>query len=68
MEWSMAAMDMPTAVAVWDKREWSTETVDKETESADKETEATDVAEAENGLYHDRCFYPCHDLYHDRCF
>ncbi|GAU49334.1 hypothetical protein TSUD_136490 [Trifolium subterraneum] len=50
----MAAMDMPTA-AVWDKLERSIKV-------ADKETEATDVAEAENDLYHDRCFYPCYNL------
>ncbi|MCI35898.1 hypothetical protein A2U01_0057119 [Trifolium medium] len=55
VEWPMAAMDMPIAAAVWDKLEWSIE-------AADKETEATDVAETGNGLYHDRCFYPCHDL------
>ncbi|MCI31721.1 hypothetical protein A2U01_0052933 [Trifolium medium] len=55
----MAAMDMPTA-AVWDKRE-STKAVDKEIESTDKETETTDVAEIENGVYHDHCFYPYHN-------
>ncbi|MCI83154.1 hypothetical protein A2U01_0104429, partial [Trifolium medium] len=38
VEWPMAAMDIPIVVAVYDKWEWSTETVDKETESADKET------------------------------
>ncbi|MCI77339.1 hypothetical protein A2U01_0098609, partial [Trifolium medium] len=26
------SMDMPNAVAVWDKREWSTEAADKEIE------------------------------------
>ncbi|MCI67220.1 hypothetical protein A2U01_0088478, partial [Trifolium medium] len=31
-------------------------------EAADKENETTDVAEAENDFYHDRCFYPCHNL------
>ncbi|MCI40757.1 hypothetical protein A2U01_0061990 [Trifolium medium] len=33
-------MDMPTVVAVWNKREWSTNAIYKETESVDKETEA----------------------------
>ncbi|MCI13895.1 hypothetical protein A2U01_0035017 [Trifolium medium] len=55
VEWSMIAMDMPTDVAIWDKLEWSIE-------AADKVTDATDIAEAGNGLYHDRCCYPCHDL------
>ncbi|MCI69565.1 hypothetical protein A2U01_0090828 [Trifolium medium] len=41
-------MDMANADAVWDKREWSTE-------AANKKIESTDVAEALNSLYHDRC-------------
>lgn len=57
----MAAMDMPTVAAVWDKWEWSTEVTDRD-------TEATDVVVAGNDLHHDHCFYPCHDLHHDHCF
>ncbi|MCI86660.1 hypothetical protein A2U01_0107941, partial [Trifolium medium] len=45
---TVESMDMPTAGAVWNKREWSTE-------AADKETDSTDVVEAGNGLYHDHC-------------
>jgi len=60
VEWPMVAMDMPTAAAVWDMWEWSTEAVERE-------TEATDVAEAGNDLHHDHCFYPCHG-HHDHCF
>ncbi|MCI52528.1 hypothetical protein A2U01_0073773, partial [Trifolium medium] len=39
----------------WDKLEWSIK-------AADKENETTDVVEAGNGFYHDRCFYPCHNI------
>jgi hypothetical protein len=55
----MTAMDMPTVVAVWNKWEWSTK-------AADKETEAIDVAEADNGLYHDH-YFGYHNRYHCCC-
>ncbi|MCI61703.1 hypothetical protein A2U01_0082960 [Trifolium medium] len=62
----MAAMDMPTA-AVWDNRECSTKVADKEIESADKEIETSDIAETENNVCYDYCFYRCHDWYHYFC-
>ena len=51
MEWPMAAMDMPTGAAVWDKRE----------------SMAIDVVEARNDLYHNRCLYPCHNHHNHYC-